>query len=142
MYRIEIRDFGYKLTFGDVVTGDEMKKWWDDSVGTLADGPDSFHVFVDMRSVETMSRLAQQRLEEGQKHYKQRGMVRSVVILSRAVIKRQLEILAKASGIYEWERYIDASNTPDWEERAMAWLLNAIEPDTGLPVSRTTQHSG
>jgi hypothetical protein len=133
MYRIEVADFGYRLTFGGIVSGDEMKKWWEDSVAMLAKGPDRFSVFVDMHQLETMSRQAQMQLEEGQRHYKNQGMVRSVVILSRPVIKRQLEILAKASGIHHWERYIDASTTPDWEERAMAWLKCAIEPESNHP---------
>ncbi len=141
MYRIEVTEFGYKLTFSNVVSGEEMRQWWEESVTTLAAGPDCFHVFVDMRQCKTMSRLAQERLEKGQRHYKTRGMVRSVVILSCPVIKRQLEILAKASGIYEWERYIDASSTSDWEKEAMAWLEKAIEPKTGHRKGQSKQRS-
>jgi len=141
MYNIEVTEFGYKLTFGNIVSGEEMKRWWEESVVTLADGPDRFHVFVDMRQLETMSRHAQKRLEDGQRHYKNQGMVRSVVILSRPIIKRQLEILAKASGIYEWERYIDASATPDWKEKAMAWLDSATEPEIGHPAPKAMQRS-
>jgi hypothetical protein len=141
MYKIESTEFGYRLTFGGIVSGDEMKRWWEESVATLAAGPDRFHVFVDMRQLETMSRHTQERLEEGQRHYKEQGMVRSVVILSRPVIKRQLEVLAKASRIYDWERYIDASRSPDWKEKAMAWLESAIEPETGIPKPESAQQN-
>ena len=33
------------------------------------------------------------------------------------------------TGIYEWERYIDASKTPKWEEIGIEWLVNNIDPD-------------
>ncbi len=48
-------------------------------------------------------------MEEGQKEYKERGMTRSVVILDSAIMAMQFKRLAKDTGIYQWERYIDAS---------------------------------
>ena len=39
---------------------------------------------------------------------------------TRSLFKR----LAKETGIYEWERYIDASSHPNWEEDAMKWIVS------------------
>ena len=56
-------------------------------------------------------------------------MVRSAVILSSPVIAAQFRRIGGETGIGQWERYIDASTEPDWEEVGMNWLLHAIEPD-------------
>ena len=63
-------------------------------------------------------------------------MTRSVVILSDPVIRRQFEDLAKETGIYEWERYIDASTTPNWEKVGLDWLIHAYDPDTKKTSTR------
>jgi hypothetical protein len=38
--------------------------------------------------------------------------------------------LARESGIYQWERYISAESTPDWETLAWAWVKGEKDPDT------------
>ena len=37
--------------------------------------------------------------------------------------------IAKETGIYEWERYIDVTAQPGWEQIALDWILNAVDPD-------------
>ena len=46
-------------------------------------------------------------MQEGQKLFKNAGMERSVVILSTAMVTMQFKRIAKETGIYEWERYIE-----------------------------------
>jgi hypothetical protein len=41
----------------------------------------------------------------------------------------QFRIIAKKTGIYQWERYIFSSDNPNWEQMGMDWLLHAIDPD-------------
>jgi hypothetical protein len=56
-------------------------------------------------------------------------MERSVVILSNTVTTMQFKRIAQETGIYQWERYIDASKTQNWEGIGKKWLVNAIDPD-------------
>jgi hypothetical protein len=37
--------------------------------------------------------------------------------------------LAKESGAYQWERYLSAEDTPDWETRGWAWIQGGFDPD-------------
>ena len=71
----------------------------------------------------------QNEMVSGQKLYKQKGMERSAVILASAIITSQFKRLAHDSGIYAWERYIDASSHPDWEKIAENWISKGIDPD-------------
>ena len=58
---------------------------------------------------------------EGQKKYKDKGMVRSAVLVPNALVKLQFERIAKESGIYEWERYFSAEE-PEFEASMNAWI--------------------
>jgi len=129
MYRIEKANWGYRLTFGGSCTVEEIAEWLEESQKILADQEEEFFVFVDMRTIIPLSREAQVHIQEGQKLYKQRGMLRSVVILSSPVVAAQFQRIAGETGIGRWERYLDASTVSDWEEVGMDWLLKAVDPE-------------
>ena len=129
MYKIQKEDYGYKLTFGEVINADEMKRWLKESREVLKSAESSFGVFVDMRTLKPLTPEAQQPMHEGQKLYKERGMVRSVVILDNAITKMQFKRIAHETGIYEWERYIDEQSDPNWETTGIEWIRDGKDPD-------------
>lgn len=129
MYKIEKKEFGYKLTFGGLIRGNEMKAWVADSKKELADAPESFGVFVDMRTLKPIPVDAQVQMQEGQQLYKQKGMIRSVVIVGNEVTKMQFKRIARRTGIDEWERYIDAETNPVWKKTGLEWIEQGIDPD-------------
>jgi len=129
MYKIEKQTYGFKLTFGGFIKSDEMEKWVEESKGALATQSGSFGVFVDMRDLKPLPADSQAHMQTGQKLYKQKGMQRSVVILNSAVTTMQFKRIGKETGIYEWERYIDASTIANWEVKGIAWLENGTDPD-------------
>lgn len=129
MYNIEIKDYGYKLTFGDYIKADEMKQWVEESKQALTKAPKEFGVFVDMRTLKPLPKDSQEQMQEGQKCYKQKGMVWSVVILNDAITTIQFKRIAKDTGIYQWERYIDASQVPNWEKIGVDWVQSGMDPD-------------
>ncbi|MCK5165408.1 MAG: hypothetical protein KAQ72_16935 [Desulfobacula sp.] len=129
MYKIEKKDYGYKLTFDGFIKGEEMKLWVDESKKILAGAPKEFGIFADMRTLKPLPTDAQPLMQEGQMSYKKKGMVRSVVILNNAVTKMQFQRIAKETGIYEWERYVDASAINDWEKVGIDWISKGIDPD-------------
>ncbi len=129
MYSIEKKDYGFKLTFSDFIKADEMARWVDESKKALAGAPKEFGIYVDMRTLKPLPAESQKVMETGQKLYKQKGMTRSVVILSSATLTMQFKGIAKETGIYSWERYIDASKTSNFEKVGVDWIKNGIDPD-------------
>jgi len=128
MYKIEKRPSGFLLTFG-VIEQDEMTRWRAESLDALKGAKAPFGVIIDMRTLQPLGPDAQGIMIEGQKAYMQAGMVRSCVILANAITTMQFKRLAKQSGIYAFERYIDADATPDWTKPAVDWVKDAIDPD-------------
>lgn len=129
MYKIEKRPPGFLLTFGGLITRDEMQKWYDESVEILKTAPSEFGIIIDMQDLKPLQRDVQSIMVEGQQAYRMKGMKRSCVILASAIIKSQFIRLAITSGIYSFERYIDASTTSNWMEQAFAWVKDGIGPD-------------
>lgn len=129
MYKIDKKLYGYYLTFGGFIPKDEMDKWVKDSEKALAGQSGKFGVFVDMRTLKPLPPDSQESMKTGQKLYKTKGMQRSVVILNDSVTTMQFKRIAKETGIYEWERYIDASKTINWEQVGVDWIKDGKDPD-------------
>jgi len=129
MYKIEKTGYGYKLTFSGYMTADEMSKWVEESKQTLAPQTGRFGVYVDMRMLKPLPPDAQKHMQEGQKIFKQKGMEKSVVILNDTILTMQFKRIAKETGIYEWERYVDASKDNNWEQKGLNWIKKGVDPD-------------
>lgn len=129
MHTIEKKGYGYKLTFQGVIPAEEMTKWVEEARSALSRQNGAFGVFVDMRELSPLTPEVKMIMESGQKLFKEKGMERSVVILANAVVSLQFKDIAKKSGIYAWERYIDASSNLNWEQIGEDWIKNSIDPD-------------
>jgi hypothetical protein len=129
VHKIDKRAFGYHVTFGGFITKEEMEHWVSDARKALVSPPPEFGVFVDMRTLKPLPKDAQATMEAGQKLFKQAGMVRSVVILDNAITTYQFREIARASGISQWERYINASSRADWQRAGEEWLSRGVDPD-------------
>lgn len=129
MYQIEQVDYGYRLKFGDFIQPHEMKTWMNESIEALTNAPNDFGVFIDLREIKPLPTKSQSYLQQGQKYFKEKGMKRSVVILDKPITKMQFKRIAKETGIYDWERYIDATTDKDWEQKGIDWITSGIDPD-------------
>lgn len=136
MYTAEKTDYGVRFTFGGLLSAEECRNWLKETIQLLDNSVGDLCVFVDMRTLAPLDPEGQEVMQEGQRLCRQRGMKRSVVILSSPVIRMQFQHIAHDTGIYKWERYIDASQTPGWEQVGLDWLLNGIDPDL-QPVAKS-----
>lgn len=129
MYTVEHKPYGYKITFGGFMKLEEMMQWVEVSKKELADAPKEFGVFIDMRELKPLEPPVQEYMKNGQKLFKDKGMKRSVVILTSPITKMQFQRIAKETGIYAWERYLDIISVPNWEEVGEKWITSGVDPD-------------
>ncbi len=129
MHKIEKMPWGFSLTFGQLVNKHEMEAWLEESKVALKAAKPGFGVLVDMRTLMPLAADAQLVMQEGQKLFKAKGMERSVVILASALVTLQFKRIAQESGIYAWERYLDSSSVPNWQDKGIAWVRDKIDPD-------------
>lgn len=121
------------------MTSAEMHQWCRESEQALATVRPPFGVVVDMRTLAPLMPDAQHVMIQGQQLYKGKGMQRSAVVVHNAVTASQFRRLAQESGIYAWERYIDASAVPDWGKTAVDWVKGGIDPDAKQTSAKAGQ---
>ena len=121
---------GFTLTFSGTIYAEELHRWLRDSERALAVRKGrSFGVIVDMRYLLPLGPEARAVILDGQRLFKDSGLQRSAVILKTTAITNQFRQLAKDSGVYRFERYINASEDREWLEHALAWVQSQIDPD-------------
>jgi hypothetical protein len=128
VYKIDKTDLGFQLTFGGDMTEAELETWYQESARVLAGIHIPFGVIIDMRTLAPLPAEAQKVMVRGQSMYRSCGMQRSCVILEDAITTIQFMRLARQSGIFRYERYIDASVHKDWRQAARNWVRDAVVP--------------
>lgn len=128
MYKIEKTNLGFHLTFAGAMTKAEIEKWYAESEEALKGQQGPFGVIIDMRTLALLPVEAQGEMVRGQAMYRSRGMERSCVILDDAITRIQFMRLARKSGIFKYERYIDASAHKNWLAEARDWVSHAVTP--------------
>lgn len=129
MLRFEVTDYGVHFELGGKVTLEEIQEFSDRFHQFLETTKGGFCVMADFKGVELISSAGKEIISVCQKNARESGMLRSVVIVKDTVTKYQFKTLARQTGIYIWERYIDASKHKNWEELALGWLKDAFDPD-------------
>ncbi len=128
MYRIEKKTSGYLLTFSGKINANEMKQWYDESRLKLeSETSHSFGVIIDMKNLLPIDAETSAIMKSGQKLYKEKGMLRSAVILNSPELCGQFKAIASMSGILATERYIDASSEANPIDKAIKWVKDGID---------------
>lgn len=129
MFTIERSSYGLKITLQGFMNEGEMAYWLKELTQALQKHPYGFRLLIDARELKPLPKDAQTHLKDGQELAKRNGVARSIVILNHPITAMQFKRIGKQTGVCEWERYINAAATPQWEHIAMAWLDNGVDPD-------------
>ena len=130
MHTVEKTDFGIKVRMTGFFEKEEGNEWFQE-MGKKVEGiHKDFCAFIDMRGFKTATEDIQQQMAGIQTIYREKGMLRSVVILDDIIATMQMQRTAKESGIYAHERYISAENNPHWEQQGMDWLIHKKDTDS------------
>lgn len=127
--RLEVTHFGLRSTVWDPLTVQEERSWLagiKEQVPTL----ETFYgQLIDLRG-RGVGGLSDPSIVVDAMHYVlAHGLLRSAVVVADPLIAMHVKRLSWDSGVYEWERYIDASVEPDWERLAVEWIDHGIDPD-------------
>jgi hypothetical protein len=129
MYTLEKAPFGFKITIAGHATSAEATRILDESRRVLKNCDKPFGVLVDIRTLKPMADDVQKIVDETQRLYRAEGLRRSAVVLASAIMTLQFMRIARDTGVYTYERYIDASKDANWEPVALAWIINGVDPD-------------
>ncbi|MBN1173616.1 MAG: hypothetical protein JXA67_15710 [Micromonosporaceae bacterium] len=120
--------YGYKTEISAPFAPEAAASWFED-IKRVVGAPHPFGQLVDLRGQKPYSEATNQIIEDAMRYVRQQGMQRSAVIVASAVTKMQIMRLAKETGMYDYERYFDASSDPQWERKAVDWIERGVDPD-------------
>ena len=127
MYKIENTAYGLKLTFSGVIKKEEMVQWAGELRIACGRAGSSFGVLIDMRDIKPLAPDVQEEMVKAQAFIKAAGLKRSCVILGSKILAMQFERLAKESGVFSYERYVDVGSNPDSETVALDWVVKGAD---------------
>ncbi len=132
MFRIDKTSYGYRLTLGGDLTVVETLRLKTELAAVIGGLRPPFGVIVDIRALMPIMPEAKVYLQECEQLAKDAGLQRRAVILQSPVVKAQVKQLSLLSKTDNIERRINASLTDDWEELALAWVVEGVEPSPAL----------
>jgi len=120
MYKLEKTEYGIKIIFSGNIDVSEVLQWKTESELLLED-MSNITVYTDI-SDGVLSNDAQLEIVEAQKIYREKGIKKSVIIVSSVDKVFQFKEIALEHGIYDYERYISL-DVQNYEAKALAWIL-------------------
>jgi hypothetical protein len=128
MYKIEQKEYGVKLIFSGFLREAEMVSWQSEMLKLLHELPKSFGMLIDMCEMTAMPAKSQEIVMQTQKLFKSR-ITRSATVTSSIITDMQSKRIGTASGVCETKKFINAADTADWEEKAINWIENGVDPN-------------
>lgn len=129
MYKISVREFGFHLQFKGFFDAGMMAAYFDELRKiVLNSGKFRYGNVVDLRFLFPMDEATMKIVGDIQRFNREHGQARSAVILQHPVTARQLIKSSRETGIFEWERFIDARQHESWEKHALKWIIEGVEP--------------
>lgn len=125
----EATSYGVRITVSDPQSSEDLSRF----TAQLRNGIGSrqtFGLLVDLRlQVTRRPKEEAAVIVDAMKTARSLGLTRSAVVASNAKTTFAIRQLAFSTGVYEWERYFDASTNSEWEKAALDWIENGTDPD-------------
>ncbi len=127
MISVTTEEYGFRFVFRGIISPEETAAFFEEIGSKLERVAPGFVVLADARGLSAPSEQTQKALIDGEHLFRQAGMERSATIVDSPDIQRIANTVAYHSGIRD--RCIDASKVQEWEEVAMAWLHDGVDPE-------------
>jgi len=128
LFQIKKEDFGFRITISGVMDISEAEQFTVDMLKTLSEHKKQFSLLIDIRNLATFTPEVMKQIQMVQKACKEMSLHRAAIITGSPVLTNQRKRSAYETGIANHACFIDALIKENWEELAMAWILEGIKP--------------
>jgi len=135
-----ITDYGFRVHAPGYVTPADARAWFEDLKGrVLALDGRPFGLLMDSRTQRSNPPDTQEFVQTAMAWLREHGLERSAVVLDSTVALIPQLRSAKSTGVYAYERYLDAEKDTQWEQKAEDWIVRGIDPDLTWPSSKQSR---
>lgn len=130
MYKISKEEYGFRLTFANPLTRDEMLQFHLDAVRALTGVRKDFGLVIDLRDFqgEAVEQEARIEMADSIELFRRAGVNRSCIVLKSVSLTAQYRRRQRESRTKFHERYINSEVSPLWPVKAASWVKDGIEP--------------
>lgn len=128
LYRIRKTSFGFRLTLDGAITVAELTQLKTELPAIFASIKKPFGVIDDIRNVVPFGPKVKTLLEELETMSREAGLERRAVVYKGPVMKGQASQISFLSKTDDLEMRIDASKAADWNDIALAWVVDGVGP--------------
>jgi len=139
MYEIKQTSFGFRLTLSGTITVDEVRLLTIEIEEILKQLKSPFGIIIDAREMLPVHTEDKSLFHNIEPMTKSAGLQRRAIIFQSPIIKNQATQLSHLSGTDTIERYINASDIENWEQVALDWVVDGIEPTTNQNNSNSVE---
>lgn len=134
MYTIDRTDYGTRVCIGLETMGyyslTEMEELVKEMTDRLERLRKPIAYFYDFRNLQKLPPEEMQLFMQFKANLVERGVVkRSAFIMNSPVLMLQMKRISRDVGLLSLERFIDSTINQNWEDIALAWLINAQDPN-------------
>jgi len=135
MYELDIKHFGILITFDGITKLDEAIRLQEDLDELMSMQEKPFSVISDARKLVAPSKeILDIFIKIQQNVLNNKNIIRTATIICSPVVKSQVTQLAYNSKLINIDRQINAAVLADWEDQAINWVVNGIEPIEKKPI--------
>jgi hypothetical protein len=128
MHNIERTAYGFRITNSGKFSSHEAEEFRHELLRTLSEHQKPFSLLIDIRELIPLSPDVADMMRSVQEACHQMSLERAAIIISSPVLREQAVQVSFNSKTKRHDRFIDASKYPDWEQQAIAWLVEGKEP--------------
>jgi anti-anti-sigma regulatory factor len=128
MYNLEETSYGFRITATGTMDATKAEQLKAELLQALCAHTQPFSLLVDIRGLIPTGPVVLEAIQEMQSVCRLMSLRRTAVIISSPELKEYIQQSGSIAGTTAADRFIDASKIDDWEDRALAWVKDAIEP--------------
>jgi hypothetical protein len=136
MYTIQKTDYGLYVTMGGRYNPEEIEHYIAEKERLIGEFDSPFSMLVDLRAAYPTAPQDQQLLEESQGRMRTGNLLRMAIVTLSPVVRNQVQQISFTSHLGDRTRVINASKHDNWEELAMNWILQGVEPPIDEKTNR------
>ena len=136
MHEITKEKYGVKIVVAGLISDDEVESAISELKNIFMQMKGEYCAIVDIRDCKAVTEKGQKIISEAMMFSRESEILRSAIIVSNPVAAAQYRRMAIESGIYNRQRYIEASVFENWEELALDWINNGVDPYIKMEISQ------
>ena len=132
MYKIELTPYGFRISASGEMGLEEAEQMKSELIGVLSEKDGPFSLVIDIRQLVLFEPEVVKTIVDAHAACIRMSCERTAILVKSPIHKGQASQICFSASSKMCDRIIDASRVENWEEVAIGWAANGVEPTAAL----------